>query len=163
MSNLAGVLCEQGQFAEALEMYKTVLAGREQALGKKHPDAFLARVNLAAALLSNEKLRSAEKLLKYVLHASGTHAGGARQARVAALYNLAVIYHRKQRYKAAEVSFREVVRIRAAELGADHPDTLAARNELARVLTALGRRGEATSEYESLLQGAERFVAAAGV
>jgi tetratricopeptide (TPR) repeat protein len=162
MSNLAGVLCEQGRFADALEMYKTVLTGREQTLGKKHPDTFLARANLAAALLCNEKLRSAEKLLKYVLNASDTQAGSARQARVAALYNLAVIYHRKRRYEAAEASFREVVRIRAADLGADHPDTLAARNELARVLTAMGRRGEATREYESLLQGAERFVAAAG-
>jgi tetratricopeptide (TPR) repeat protein len=161
-SNLAGVLYEQGMSAEAAQMYDSVLAGREQVLGKKHPATQLARVNLAAALMASDRLGAAEKLLNDVLSMTAVQSRSAQQAMVAALYNLAVIYHRKQKFEAAEGAFREVVRIRTEEFGPYHPDTLAARNELARVLTAMGRHGEANTEYEGLLRGAERFVAAAG-
>jgi tetratricopeptide (TPR) repeat protein len=159
-SNLAGVLCERGMFGKAEELHRIVLAGRTRMLGENHPDTLLARVNVAAGLVLRSRLDDAEELLQDTLRAYegiGVSAD-VGSGRVSALYNLAVIYRRKWKLKEAESAFREVLDIRTKQFGSDHPDTLAAHNELARVLKDMGRGGEADREYENILLGAHRFV-----
>jgi tetratricopeptide (TPR) repeat protein len=156
-ANLAGVLSEQGRLAEADEMCRKVVAGREDVLGPAHPDTTLARINLAAQLASGDELAEAESILLDVLDLPG-FSPSSRPGWTAALYNLAVVYRRNSRLNEAERILREVVSVRADQLGGDHPDTLAAHNELARVLREMGLSGEAAKEYETLLKAAERFV-----
>jgi hypothetical protein len=50
VSNLAGVLQDQGKYEEAEQMNRQALDGHEKALGKDHPDTLTSISNLAGVL-----------------------------------------------------------------------------------------------------------------
>ena len=50
MNNLAGVLHKQGQYAEAEQLYRDVMARRQSTLGPEHPDTLGSINNLAVVL-----------------------------------------------------------------------------------------------------------------
>ncbi|MEU7811084.1 tetratricopeptide repeat protein [Pseudonocardia sp. NPDC049154] len=66
---------------------------------------------------------------------------------------LGLVYLQQQRLRAAETVFRDVLDRRVRELGADHLDTLVAREHLARVLVRRGERESAAAELARVRAG----------
>jgi hypothetical protein len=69
MSNLAGVLSDQGKYEQAEEMHRQALGLRETVLGKEHSDTLTSIYNLAYVLSNRKRFSTANKL-----HATEVHA-----------------------------------------------------------------------------------------
>merc|ERR1712146_430301 len=66
-NNLASVLRSMGNYTEAIEMCKQVLAVKERVLGVEHPDTLTTKSNLAAALAKAGNFDDAIKILEGVI------------------------------------------------------------------------------------------------
>lgn len=67
------------------------------------------------------------------------------------LRSYGICLHSDGRYWEAELSFRQLMEIRKAKLGADHPDTLSSMNRHASTLIAQGRWKEAEELFLQLM------------
>ncbi|GAA2275532.1 hypothetical protein GCM10009853_032070 [Glycomyces scopariae] len=76
------------------------------------------------------------------------------------LGQLAVTLEHQERLKEAERLYGAVLQVREERLGADHPDTLITRNNLAGVLYKRGRWDEAERLYRAVLQVREERLGA---
>jgi tetratricopeptide (TPR) repeat protein len=74
--------------------------------------------------------------------------------------SLAATAYLQGRYALAEYAYRRAYLARAerSDQGADHPDTLASRNNLALALRALGRLKEAEAEHRAVRNALERVL-----
>ena len=74
--------------------------------------------------------------------------------------SLAATAYLQGRYALAESAYRHAYQAKAQspDLGADHPDTLASRNNLALTLRALGRLQEAEAEHRAVRNTLERVL-----
>ena len=66
-NELAGVYRAAGSYAEAIAMYRKVVAERTLVLGEEHADTLSSRNNLAAALKASGDLTEATKIYRQVL------------------------------------------------------------------------------------------------
>ena len=62
LSNLALILCQRGQLAEAQQLQRQVLEARQRTLGEEHPDTLTALNNLTITLRQQGKVAEAEQL-----------------------------------------------------------------------------------------------------
>jgi len=67
MSNLAGVLSDQGKYAEAEKMHRSTLALREKVLGTNHPHTLSSRKWIAAVQSNQGRHAEAEELHREML------------------------------------------------------------------------------------------------
>jgi hypothetical protein len=67
-------------------------------------------------------------------------------------HDFAVLYQAQGRYAEAEAMFREVLKARTDNLGADNPFTLTTRNSLAELSLAQGRHAEAEPLFWEVLK-----------
>ena len=104
------------------------------------------RIRYADAL---KRLRAAESL-------TDRNRDGLEWARVQ--FTIAWVLHDQGQYSEAERTLREVLKERDHGLGPEHPDTLAARNDLAMALDDEGRSIEAETEYRAVLQLREKVL-----
>jgi tetratricopeptide (TPR) repeat protein len=83
MSNLAGMLREQGRFGEAELLLHETLQLRREALGLRNPDTLISVNNLAAVLFDEGRYSEAEPQLREALQLSRepTTQRTSRQAR----------------------------------------------------------------------------------
>lgn len=80
---------------------------------------------------------------------------GARNARTAnAHHDLGVVLRQRRRYQESEEHLREALTVRTVIGGPAHPDVALSMRELALVLRAVDRTGEA----DSLLRGSRRIL-----
>jgi hypothetical protein len=88
---------------------------------------------------------------------AGVDASGPAEAT-----SLADAARAQGRYSLAEYAYRHAYRARCAdpELGAEHPDTLISRNNLALALWDLGRHEEAAAEHRAVLDIRTRILGA---
>ncbi len=66
-SNLAGFLSKQGNYADAEQIEREVLAAQKRLLGAEHPDTLMSANNLAVSLPYQGKYAEAERMLHDVL------------------------------------------------------------------------------------------------
>mmetsp|Transcript_39036 Transcript_39036/g.72688 ORF Transcript_39036/g.72688 Transcript_39036/m.72688 type:complete len:596 (-) Transcript_39036:112-1899(-) len=148
-SQLAHILAQQGdetRFRQAEAHLREVVSRREQKLGPSHPDTLTALGRLAFVLESNNP-REAEQLNEQIWQRLDSLApldrkrSRCRQSKF--LLTLAEVGEPDRE----EALVRQVVERRSTTLGATHPDTLAARAELAAILA---RKEGAEAAEESL-------------
>jgi len=146
---LAHILAQQGdetRFRQAEAHLREVVARREQKLGPSHPDTLTALGRLAFVLETNNP-REAEQLNEQIwqrldaLAPMDRKRSRCRQSKF--LLTLAEVGEPDRE----EALVRQVVERRSTTLGATHPDTLAARAELAAIL---GRKEGEAAAAESL-------------
>jgi Tfp pilus assembly protein PilF len=70
MSNLGGMLQQQGRYGEAETLLRTALEARRATLGSRHPDTLTSVGAYAAMLVNQGKLGEAEPLLREALETS---------------------------------------------------------------------------------------------
>ena len=159
-NNLAGAYKSAGRLAEAIELFKQVLAERERVLEADHPDTLTVRNNLASAYESVGRFGEAIELFKQVLAERERVLGADHPDTLTVRNNLAGAYESVGRFGEAIELYEQVLAERERVLEADHPDTLTVRNNLASAYESVGRFGEAIDAWEELLLDCQRVLGA---
>ena len=157
-NNLANALRAQGQFAEAEQEHRAVLALRKRVLGQQHPDVLASRNNLAAALHAQGKYAEAEHEHRAVLAVRERVLGPEHPETLKSRNNLAAAQYAQGKYGEAEQEHRAVLAIRERMLGPGDPDILTSRHNLANALGAQGKSVEAEREHRTVLILRERVL-----
>ncbi len=148
---------------------REVLAERKRVLGAEHPDTLVAADNLARTLADQGKRAEAEEIereapstktsclprtlpstLPMIAKETGDAVGDKSLEKLAMDYGL----------KTLEGQQREVLAERKRVLGAEHPDTLVAADNLARTLEDQGKRAEAEEIEREVLAVRKRVLGA---
>lgn len=141
-NNLANALRAAGRAEEATEIFRALVEVAERVHGADSAEAVRARSNLAAALVDLGKGVDAAELLQDVVRAL-EGVDDHRELLASARNNLATALHQLGRYREAEMQLRRSVAEQEVAQGPDHPETINAVENLARVLAGLGIRDEA--------------------
>jgi len=140
-NNLANAYQAVGRTDEAIALHEQVLAGRERVLGPDHPHTVQSRKNLAAA------------------HQAAGRTDKAAAGEPAQADPEAIAQPEQAPASLGAVALHEqVLADRERVLGPEHPDTLAARNNLALAYQTAGRTDEAIALHERALADRERVL-----
>jgi len=172
MNNLASVLQEQGQWQEAEQMHREVLAVQRRVLGLEHPDTLASMKNLATVLRDQGQWQEAEQMHREVLELVSTVLGSEHPWIWEIRSDIAQILVMRDRHDWAyrfqhldkfkdmhEDRFNVAVKhvrsaiaaLEKAKMAEDHPQLLSYRSYLAELLVQ-ANEGNLLLEVEHLLQ-----------
>jgi non-specific serine/threonine protein kinase/serine/threonine-protein kinase len=155
----AGLLSQDGQYAEAERLYRRVLDGRLRVLGEEHRATLAARNSLAAELLLQEKSAEAEQLYRQTLDACRRAFGPNHPDTLSVLDNLAWVLGRQPGKLAEAVPLaRQALSGRRQVLGSEHWQTLASLNTVATLLDHQGELPPAEELYRELAETSRRVL-----
>ncbi|MEZ5313908.1 MAG: tetratricopeptide repeat protein [Thermoanaerobaculia bacterium] len=158
-ANLAALLRESGRVEEAEREARLAYSIRRTALGPAHPETALTLSFLGRVLIERGNLEEGEAAVREALgHLEGRDTFGASTARE----NLAAMLLASGRPAEALQQAERVVAERAEMLPEEHILSLSARLLRAKVLAEIGRLEEARSELAAVLPALERQGDAAG-
>ena len=150
MNNLAANLVAQRRLDEAEPLIRAALALREAALPPGHPDLAQAYLNTGVTLVELDRLDAAEPLLRKALTLTEAAFPPGHPQIVVATVRLADCLYLRRAHDAAEALYRQAV-ARAAALAGDHPERIAALDQLSYFLD---RRQRAPDAVRSLARAA---------
>src|ERR1700733_161378 len=113
------------------------LASYEGIFGPYHPQTLALTTALAVALCASGHRADGKRLLERALEDLTKHHGRHHPVRMRALQAVSQLLCQEQDWQAALPLQRELLDCRTHLLGPDHPESLAARNELSTTLCAL--------------------------
>jgi hypothetical protein len=113
------------------------LASYEGLFGPYHPQTLAVATMLAVALCNSSRRDEGRKLLERTLADLTKHYGRHHPIRVQALEAWAALLCQEANWQAALAAQHELLECRTDALGADHPESLAAREHLTRTLGAM--------------------------
>nr|MBA2278541.1 tetratricopeptide repeat protein [Chloroflexia bacterium] len=160
LNNLGAAYLGAFRLSEAREKFEAALAITRRIRGDRHPDAARSLQSLANVdQMLGDHGRAETQLVDAV--AIFRAAGDAYRADAAvALINLAELYLATDRQGAAQHAFGQVVDLRLAVFGPDHPATADAERRLAGALHAAGQDAEAISLLERAVAGVQATLGA---
>jgi tetratricopeptide (TPR) repeat protein/tRNA A-37 threonylcarbamoyl transferase component Bud32 len=150
-SNLAAVLRDAGQVAEAIALDEATLKRRTATLGPDHIDTLKSRNNLALKYVDAGRLKEAIALFESTLKLYETKVGRDDSLTFMCRHNLANAYQAAGRIADCIALHEENLKINESKLGRDHPDTVDARDSLAIAYDRAGRSAEAIALHEVTL------------
>ncbi len=138
LNNLATLLQENGDHADAEPLYHESLAICRKVMGAEHPYVATSLNNLAALLQARGDTAGAELLFRQSLAIRRKALGPANLDVAQSLRNLAVLLQEKGDLESAEPLWRESVAIMRKTLGPEHADVATSLDNLATLLYARG-------------------------
>ena len=157
-NELAGAYRAAGSYAEAIAMYRKVVAERTLVLGEEHADTLSSLSSFAAALKASGDLTEATKIYQQVLDDRTRLMGEDHPDTLTSRNNLAAALKASGNLTEATKIYQQVLDDRTRLLGKDHPKTLTSRNNLAAALKAAGQFTEAIALHEQTLSGRKRVL-----
>jgi tetratricopeptide (TPR) repeat protein len=115
---------EQGRYEEAERLFGRVLKGREERLGRDHPDTLRTVHSLAIAYRRQGQYEQAERLFGRALKGREERLGRDHPDTLKTVHNLAIVYRRQGRYEEAERLSGRALKGYEERLGRNHPDTM---------------------------------------
>jgi CHAT domain-containing protein/tetratricopeptide (TPR) repeat protein len=145
LNQVVAGLFSAGQYAEAREMARRVLALTQKKLGKNDPATAMAMTSLGAILVKLGEFQEAEALEKGALAVRKKRLGARDPLTANSLENLGALYWAMADYRKAESYYKEAHEILEKSLGPDHADTAMALGNLADLYNTMGeyRKAEA--------------------
>ncbi|WP_329347179.1 tetratricopeptide repeat protein [Streptomyces sp. NBC_01261] len=156
--NLAGVLHELGELAQAESAYRQVERGYRILLGDRHSHTLTARHELGRVLHDLGRLDDAEVELTAVVALRRDTQGDEHAHTLTARHELARVLHDLGRLDDAHTEYQHVLAWRRTHMGEEHPRTLTARHNLACLVQDRGQLGEALAEYERIHRVRQRVL-----
>lgn len=155
---------QQGRFSQAAKLHERAFEGFTKAKGVHDPDTLRAKGNIGRILSKNCEYDEAIKVHSETAAGLKQQLGTSHQDTLSAMDDLAMSYLERSVHKAtagedlphAHRIILEVVELRKKTLGQEHPLTLWAIANLARVENARGHRSEAESLFRAGILVAER-------
>jgi eukaryotic-like serine/threonine-protein kinase len=141
LNNLGVVFLDTEEFDRARAHFEEALAIRERAIGADHPHTASTRSNLGSALLGSGDHAAATVFFESALASLRTSVGSDHVMTSYPLLGLARLDASRGATDVAERRYREVIAIREAALGPNHPDVEEARRGYATLLRAVDRSG----------------------
>ena len=157
-NELAGAYRAAGSYAEAIAIYRKVVAERTLVLGEEHADTLSSLSSFAAALKASGDLTEATKIYQQVLDDRTRLLGKDHPKTLTSRNNLAAALKASGNLTEATKIYQQVLDDRTRLLGKDHPKTLTSRNNLAAALKAAGQLTEAIALHEQTLAGRKRVL-----
>ncbi|MFF5568179.1 tetratricopeptide repeat protein [Streptomyces sp. NPDC012623] len=152
------VLGNNGKREEAVELLRSVVAGREGALGPWHPATLRSRVSLLAMLTAPQiraEVESDETLLS-LPRTCALHLGPDHAVTLGARHNHARVQFVLGHYQSADDEIRQVVEDYQRVLGPGYPAVLAARQLHAQTQASLGHTDAGVALMAEVVAGRER-------
>ena len=142
----------QGKQEEALKLCEQALAARRKIYqGDQHSDIAVSMYTMGAILMDSQEYSKAETWIRDAVSLLEMVGDGKLSLlQCTAQNNLALCLKSKGSYEEAETLYRDVVRIRAERLGAEHQDTMTAMHNLAELYRAIGDESAAHEIQEEL-------------
>ncbi|HEY1348998.1 MAG TPA: tetratricopeptide repeat protein [Ktedonobacteraceae bacterium] len=136
LGTLGSVYARQGKYERAEALYRRAWQLWERATGPQQPAPAAARIlnGLAALALVQEECGRAESLYRQALQLCECRQDLYRPERAETLYDLALLSHWQGALEEARVYAERALQVRLQVLGEAHPQTMAARVLLARLL-----------------------------
>jgi hypothetical protein len=141
--NLAGLLQDTNQLAEAELLIRRALAILEASYGSDHPDVAASLNNLAQLLLNTNRLAEAEPLMKRALAIAEASYGPDHPKVSTCLNNLSLLLKDTNRLAEAEPLMKRALAIAEASYGSENPQLHTSLNNLALLLQDTNRLVEA--------------------
>jgi serine/threonine-protein kinase len=149
--NLGVHLDESGEYAEAVTLLERAVTSRRKIYGSNHPLVGFAELGLAGVYESLDRVDDSERDANAALEIFRATLPAAHPKISEALNMLAVVHMVRRDYAGAIPLAQEVVARFVETLGADHPDTLTAKNNLAYALLHVGKLREAEQLQREVL------------
>jgi tetratricopeptide (TPR) repeat protein len=138
LSDLAGLLQDQGDLARARPLFERALAIYEKMVGPEHPHTAQCLNNLARLLHGLGDYAAARPLYERSLAIHQKVLGPEHPDTAQVLNNLALLFKEQGGFAAARPLYERSLAIREKVLGPEHPDTAQSLNNLASLLQAQG-------------------------
>ncbi|MBA2743731.1 MAG: tetratricopeptide repeat protein [Chthoniobacterales bacterium] len=148
---IASLLSDNGKYAEAAGLFRSVADLRTKVLGAEDADTLNARVGLAAALSDSGNYLEAEVESRAVIGSAEKALGVEHQTTLRARNTLLVVLMNDRKWAEAEPHARALVALRSKALGPTNQYTLRSRQNLANVLEGEKKVTEAEAEYRQTL------------
>ena len=158
LTNLAEVLKNRGQYAEAETLLREALDGTRKTSGDNHVDTLYVMNNLAQCLQVQNKWEEAEQLDRAALSGCLRTLGEENPYTLTVRINLATVLVDGREFDEAESLIRRALEIRQRLFGDEHIDTLHARLQLGILLHERGDFAQATALLAPLLETAQRVM-----
>jgi serine/threonine-protein kinase len=149
LADLAGLRADAGQFAQALEDYRTALRQLRANVGARHPLAGGLLRDMCLAQRSLGDTVGAERDCGSALSLSRELHGDSHPATVAARRALASMQVEIGRYREAEQALRATRAWTAAHSGSGHPDVADDEDGLARIAWERGLPDDALAHLDA--------------
>ena len=149
-NELAGAYRAAGSYAEAIAMYRKVVAERTLVLGEEHADTLSSLSSFAAALKASGDLTEATKIYQQVLDDRTRLLGKDHPKTLTSRNNLAAALKAAGQLTGAIALHEQTLAGRKRVLGRDHPKTLMSQDKLAEVYQSVGDLTRAISLREEL-------------
>ncbi|MEP7043984.1 MAG: serine/threonine-protein kinase [Dokdonella sp.] len=143
LHNLGVSLNAIGSYSEAKLVLQRALAIRQRIYGDTHPLVGFTQLELASVLESTRDLDASQSLAQQALAIFRRNLDEGHRKITDALNLLGIVRMDQRAYDEAIPLFRELVERHRRTLGVDHPDTLAAQDNLAYSLYYSGHLEEA--------------------
>ena len=147
-----------GDYTEAMQEYREVLAARRRVLGADHPDTLETQHCIAWMFASQGEYEQAEQVFREVLAARLQVLAQDHSDTLTTQNGIARMLASQGKYEQAEQEYREVLAARQRVLGPDHPDTLNTRHGIARMLDWRGDHEQAEQEFREVLAAMRRVL-----
>ncbi|HWY85351.1 MAG TPA: serine/threonine-protein kinase [Gemmataceae bacterium] len=151
MNDLAVVLANLGQPADALKLHEETLVLQKKHIGIDHPETLRSLYNMAECHVALGRLADALKLHEEVLARRTAKLGANDPDTILSMHavarNLAGLGRDAEALKLTE----ETLALMKAKLGPYHPYTLAGMNNLGKAYFAAGRYADARKLHEETL------------
>ena len=151
MHNLALVLKEKSQFADAEALYRQALELNVQELGEQHPDVTVNRNNLAEILRAQGRCKLALPLYEDNLDLQRQLFGEHHPTFAITQNNLAGCLKDLGQLDQAEALYRSSLEIRRLAFEEAHPDVLGSLNNLAGIYFQRGELDRAEELYRQVV------------
>ncbi|KAJ4011840.1 hypothetical protein NW766_007140 [Fusarium irregulare] len=157
MQEVTWTFMRQRRWTEAETIATRVLTASKMRLGERHPEALMAMQNLGTIYQYQGQLENSKEILVKVLQISREVLGEEHPAVLARMEHLAKLSF-KQDIEETEKVFVHVERVARRVLGEHHPDTLLYMFNLAMVMAARGRMGEAVALVKDVSDRQQRVL-----
>jgi hypothetical protein len=151
MAQIASYPGFSGSYAAARELYRQVVAARQQARGAEDPGTLAARTRLAYWTGEAGDAAAGRDQLAALVPVSERVLGAEHPDTIDALGSLAYFTGEAGNAAAARDQFAALVPVSERILGAEHPDTLDVRFDLARFTGMAGDAAAARDQHAALL------------
>jgi tetratricopeptide (TPR) repeat protein len=154
---IARMMSAQGHFTEAEDEFRSVLQTRNSTLGPSQYNTLVTRSQLARAMAAQGRYIAAEEEFREVLSAQISLLGPEHLRTLWTRQQIALTMVARSKYPEAEEELHDVIAKRQGRVP-DHPDSLEARHELARISAIEGNQAEALTQFRDVLAAKMRVL-----
>jgi tetratricopeptide (TPR) repeat protein len=147
VSSLAGLLADQGLYAEAVRLRREVLNARRERKGERDPETIAALSHLASALYRQGAVDEALALGRRARDLNAEVLGSSDSSTRGCQLDLAQYARAKGEFAEAERACRSVIESQEPLLPAPPPEQSSATRQLAATFLAQGRFADAAKLY----------------